>query len=72
MLLSAAASRSGIEQRLLPGGHSPGLQGADGVNLGHVDHTAEALQRLAAALADLAVAAHDRLFPAEHDVRGAL
>ena len=50
----------------------PGLEGADGVNLGHVDDTAEALQRLAAALSDLAIAAHDGLLAAEHDVRGPL
>ena len=50
----------------------PGLEGADGVNLGHVDDAAEALERLAAALSDLAVPADDGLLAAEHDVRGPL
>ena len=46
-----------------------GLQRADGVDLGDVDDGAERLQRLTAALAHLAVAAHHHLLAAEHHVR---
>ena len=55
-----------------PARYVRGLQCANGIDLGHVDDASESLERLAAALADLAVAAHDDLLAAEHDVRGAL
>jgi len=44
------------------------LQGADGVDFGDVNNAAEALERLAAALAHLAVAADDNLLAAKHHI----
>jgi hypothetical protein len=49
-------------------GAVPGLQGADGVDFGDVDDAAKALERLAAALAHLAVAADDNLLAAKHHI----
>ena len=47
------------------------LQRADRIDLGDDDAAALAAQRLGAALADLAEAAHDRDLAAEHHVGGA-
>src|SRR5690348_12226643 len=49
-----------------------GLQRADGVDLGDDHACAEALQRMRAALADVAVAAHHRDLARDHQIGGAL
>ena len=49
-----------------------GLQGADGVDLGHQHAGAEAAHGLGAALAHVAVAHHDHDLAGHHDVGGAL
>ena len=48
------------------------LQGVDGIDFGDDDARAESAQRMRAAFADIAVAADDRDFAGDHDVRGAL
>src|SRR5262249_40913689 len=49
-----------------------GLEGTNWIDLGDEDGGAIATKRLGAALADVAIAAHDRLFAADHHVGGAL
>src|SRR5581483_3222093 len=48
-----------------------GLQGADGVDLGDIDDGAGAAECLGAALAHVAVAAHQRLLAGDHHIGGA-
>ena len=49
-----------------------GLQGVDGVDLGHNDAGAKDLEGLSAALADIAVAGYNGDLASDHDVGGAL
>ncbi len=72
----AVAGRGDVDvgeaQRVLHGRHlvtlHGRLQGADGVDLGHDDPSSHALKRLRAALAHVAVAAHDGHLAGDHDV----